>query len=338
MRVPLRVGVAGATGAVGLEMLAVLSERGFPVREIRPMASGREPGRTVRFGGDEITVLELSRENLTGLDLVLFATAAAVSREYVPEAVDEGAVAIDNSRAFRLEPDVPLVVPEVNPSAVSASSTIIANPNCSTIQTVLVLKPLHEIAGLVRVVASTYQSVSGTGLAAIEELREQSRAVLDGSPVVAEVYPRQIAFNCLPHIDDFDEAGDSGEETKLVLETRKILGLPELGVTATCVRVPVFRSHAISLNVEFERDLAPEAARTALAEAPGVEVVDVPEAAGYPTQLDAAGTDAVWVGRIRRDRSVPHGLALWVVADNLRKGAALNAVQIAELLVDGVSV
>ncbi len=334
MNTPVRVGVAGATGAVGLEMLRVLEDRAFPLELLRPMASGRVESRSVAFGGRDLEVEELCGANLEGLDLVLFATGPAVSREYVPIAAAAGAVAIDNSRAFRMDEGVPLVVPEVNPEAAFGHRGVIANPNCSTIQMVLALAPIHEAATIRRVVVSTYQSVSGTGLAAVEELREQSRAVLDGEPTVAEVYTTQIAFNCLPHIDDFDEAGSSREETKMVLETRKIMGIPGLAVTATCVRVPVFRSHAMAIAIETERELEPARARDLLAAFPGVRVLDDPEAAEYPTQLDAAGNDDVWVGRVRRDPSVEHGLWLWVVADNLRKGAATNAVQIAELLTD----
>ncbi|MFH1502625.1 MAG: aspartate-semialdehyde dehydrogenase [Candidatus Eisenbacteria bacterium] len=333
MRVPARVGVAGATGAVGLEMLAVLSERAFPVESVRAMASARAGERTVPFGDAELEVVELSSESLRELDIVLFATSASVSREFVPVAVEHGAVAIDNSRAFRMEPDVPLIVPEVNAHCLPSEAGIIANPNCSTIQIVVVLKPILDEAGLSRIVASTYQSVSGTGLAAIRELEEQSRSVLEHEPVVSEVYPTQIGFNCLPHIDEFDEAGDTREETKMIVETRKILEVPKLPVAVTCVRVPVFRSHAVALNVETERPLTPERARDILAATPGVEIVDDPATDTYPTQVDAAGTDATFVGRVRADTSVPNGLWLWVVADNLRKGAALNAVQIAELLV-----
>jgi len=333
---PARIGIAGATGAVGLEMLSVLEERPGLAASVRAMASGRSEDRTVRYGGRELPVVELTAENLDGLDLVLFATGASVAREFVPQAVERGAVVVDNSRAFRMEPGVPLVVPEVNPEAASIHDGIIANPNCSTIQMVLILKPILEEAGIVRVVASTYQSVSGTGLRAIDELREQTEAVLAGEPAVSEVYPTQIAFNCIPHIDDFDEAGNTREETKMVLETRKILGLPELPVAVTCVRVPVLRSHAIALNVQTERPLAPERARDALRSFPGVEVVDEAESLLYPTQVDAEGRDATLVGRVRADESVPNGLWFWVVSDNLRKGAALNAVQIAELLADGL--
>jgi len=319
----VRVGVAGATGAVGLEMLRVLEERAFPVEELTAMASERLDSRTVQFGGADVPVVPLTEESLADLDVVLFATGAAVSREFVPVARAAGAVAIDNSRAFRMDPDVPLVVPEVNPQAMAEHGGVIANPNCSTIQIVLPLEVVRREAGLVRVVASTYQSVSGTGLAAIEELSDQSRAVLDGEPAVSGVYPTQIAFNCLPHIDDFDEEGHTREERKMIDETRKILEIPGLGMAVTCVRVPVFRSHAVALNVE-----------TLLSAAPGVRVLDDPESAGYPTQVETSDTDDVWVGRIRRDESVRNGLWMWVVADNLRKGAALNAVQIAELLTD----
>jgi len=333
MRVPPRVGVAGVTGAVGLEMLAVLEQRSFPMALVRAMASGQGSGRTVRFAGADLPVEKLTAEALAELDIVLFATGAEVSREFAPAAARAGAVAIDNSKAFRMDPAVPLVVPEVNPGAVRGHAGIIANPNCSTIQMVLPLRPIHEAGTLTRVVVATYQSVSGTGLAAMRELSEQSSAVLSGAPVARAVYPKQIGFNCIPHIDDFDACGDALEETKMVLETRKIMGLPDLPVAATCVRVPVFRSHALALNVETERDVTPDDARALLSRAPGVRVVDDPAGAEYPTQVDAAATDEVWVGRVRRDPSVPHGLWMWVVADNLRKGAALNAVQIAELLI-----
>jgi aspartate-semialdehyde dehydrogenase len=335
LKPPVRLGVAGATGAVGLEMLKVLEERAFPIELIRLMASGRAESRSVRFGGDDLAVRELSEANLNGLDLVLFATGPAVSREFVPVAAAAGALAVDNSRAFRQDPAVPLVVPEVNPEAAFAHRGIIANPNCSTIQMVLVLRPIDDAATVRRVVVSTYQSVSGTGLAAVEELREQSRDVLDGRPAVSRVYASQIAFNCLPSIDDFDEEGASREETKMILETRKIMGAPDLPVAATCVRVPVFRAHAMSIAIETEVDLPPSRARALLTEFPGVRVLDDPGAGKYPTQLDAAGNDDVWVGRVRRDPSVEHGLWLWAVSDNLRKGAATNAVQIAELLLEG---
>ena len=330
----LKVGVAGATGAVGLEMLSVMSERGFPVESVRAMASGRGDARTVRFGSLDLPVEELTANALPGLDMVLFATGASVSREFVPIAVAGGAVAIDNSRAFRMEDGVPLVVPEVNAEAVRRHAGIIANPNCSTIQMVLALKPLQDVVGIKRVVVSTYQSVSGTGKAAIEELREQSGSMLAGEPIISRIYPHPIAFNCIPHIDVIDEDGNTREEIKMVLETRKILELPELQIAVTCVRVPVFHSHALSLCVELESELAPDDARRVLGEFPGVRILDDASGAVYPTQLSSSGTDETWIGRIRRDASVANGLWMWVVADNLRKGAALNAVQIAELLLD----
>jgi aspartate-semialdehyde dehydrogenase len=332
---PIRLGVAGATGAVGLEMLRVLEERALPLDLLRPMASDRGRSRSVRFGGRDLEVEELSDENLQGLDVVLFATGPPVSRRYAPAAAAAGAVAIDNSRAFRMDPGVPLVVPEVNPRSALDHGGIIANPNCSTIQMVLVLKPIHDAAVIERVIVSTYQSVSGTGLAAIDELTRQSRAVLDDLPTTAEVYPLQIAFNCIPHIDEFDDEGTSREETKMILETRKIMGLPDLRVAATCVRVPVIRSHAMAIAIETERELTPREARSLLAAFPGVRVLDDPGAGAYPTSLDATGNDDVWVGRVRRDPSVAHGLWVWAVTDNLRKGAATNAVQIAELLIGG---
>ncbi len=330
----MRVGVAGATGVVGLEMLSVMSERAFPAESVRAMASGRGDVRTVPFGSRDLPVEELTADALLGLDMVLFATGASVSREFVPLAVANGAVAIDNSRAFRMEDGVPLVVPEVNAKAVSRQTGIIANPNCSTIQMVLVLKPLQDVAGIKRVVVSTYQSVSGTGKAAVEELREQSGSALVGEAIISRVYPHPIAFNCIPHIDVIDEDGNTREETKMILETRKILELPELPVTATCVRVPVFHSHALALCVELDSELSPDDARRVLGGFPGVRILDDASDAVYPTQLSSSGTDETWVGRIRRDTSVTNGLWMWVVADNLRKGAALNAVQIAELLLD----
>ena len=333
----MRVGVAGATGVVGLEMLSVLRERAFPAESVKAMASDRGDARTVPFGEQNLPVEQLTGDALSGLDIVLFATGASVSSEFVPLAVARGAVAIDNSRAFRMDDGVPLVVPEVNAEAVSGQTGIIANPNCSTIQMVLALKPLQDAVGIRRVVVSTYQSVSGTGTAAIDELTDQSRCVLAGEPTISRVYPHPIAFNCIPHIDTIDDDGNAREETKMVLETRKILDLPELPVTATCVRVPVFHSHALALCVELESGLSPEEARALLGRSPGISVLDDASDAVYPTQLSSSGTDDTWIGRIRRDDSVTNGLWMWVVADNLRKGAALNAVQIAELLLDGPS-
>ncbi|MBD3367735.1 MAG: aspartate-semialdehyde dehydrogenase [Candidatus Eisenbacteria bacterium] len=329
----LRIGIAGATGAVGTEMLRVLEDRSFPVGTVVPMAS-EGGGRTVLFRDTEVPVVELSDEALDGVDVLLMATSASISSSFAPRAASRGVTVIDNSRAFRMDPGVPLVVPEVNPGALAGHGGIIANPNCSTIQTVLALEPIREAAGVSRVVVSTYQSVSGTGSAAIEELTEQSRAVLDGEPAVTRVYPHRIAFNVLPAIDVFDDEGHSREELKMVRESRKILGLPGLRMAATCVRVPVYRGHAVAVNVETEACLEPSAARELLARSPGLAVVDDPSADGYPTPLDSAHNDTTWVGRIRRDPSVENGLILWVVSDNLRKGAATNAVQIAELLLE----
>ncbi len=328
------VGIAGATGAVGLEMLRVLEQRSFPAETVRVFASDRGEERRLRFRQHDLLVEPLTADALDGLDIVLFATSAELSRRYVPEVVRRGGIAVDNSREFRMVLAVPLIVPEVNAHALKEHRGIIANPNCSTIQMVQALRPLAERAGLKRVVAATYQSVSGTGLAAIEELEEQSTAVLSGGDASPDVYPKQIAFNCLPQIDVFDEMGDTREELKMIGETRKILELPGLPIAVTCVRVPVFRSHAIAVNVETERELGPDEARALLSGEPGIRVIDDPTEGIYPTQAETERTDETWVGRIRRDDSVQHGIWLWVVSDNLRKGAALNAVQIAERLID----
>lgn len=326
------VAIAGATGAVGEEMRQVLEERDFPVAELRLLASHRSAGRTLSFKGEDLEVRELGAGSFEGVDIALFSAGATISRQYAPSAVEAGAIVVDNSSAFRMEPDVPLVVPEVNACEVAKHRGIIANPNCSTIQMVVVLKPLHDAAGLKRVVVSTYQAVSGTGRRAIEELDAQTRAITEGREAVCEVYPHQIAFNALPHIDVFLDNGYTKEEMKMVGETRKIMGLPDLALTATTVRVPVFISHSESVNAEFVSDLPPQRARELLAQAPGVAVLDDPGGNIYPLAVDAAGRDECFVGRIRADESVDHGLNLWIVADNLRKGAALNAVQIAEIL------
>ncbi len=330
-----KVAVVGATGAVGSEMLRILEERDFPVAEVRPLASARSAGTTVRFRGDEVKVRELTPESFGGIDIALFSAGGSVSARFAPAAVEAGAVVVDNTSHFRMEPDVPLVVPEVNPHAIAGyrERGIIANPNCSTIQMVVVLKPLHDAARIRRVVASTYQAVSGTGKRAIEELERQTRELLNFRQPTREVYPHTIAFNCLPHIDVFLDNGYTKEEMKMVNETRKILEDPSVRVTATTVRVPVFYGHSEAVNVELERPLTAAEARSLLERAPGVVVVDEPGEARYPLAQDAAGKDPVFVGRIRQDTSVDHGLDLWVVADNVRKGAALNAVQIAEILV-----
>lgn len=312
-------------------MLQVLEERAFPVAEIKVLATSRSAGKKVTFAGEEITVEETTPESFRGVDLALFAGGEA-SKEFARVAVAKGAVVIDNSSTFRLDPDVPLVVPEVNPEAVKEHRGIIANPNCSTIQMVVVLKPLHDAARIKRVVVSTYQAVSGAGAEAIEELRNQTRVVLAGELAEPKVFPWPIAFNLFPHIDVFLDNGYCREEMKMILETRKIMGVPEMPITATTVRVPVFVGHSEAVNVETEKKLTPEQAREILSQAPGVVVQDNPQEKLYPLPIHAAGRDEVFVGRIREDFSIPCGLNLWIVADNLRKGAATNAVQIAELL------
>ncbi len=326
------VAVVGATGAVGAEMLSVLEERKFPIDRVRPLASSRSAGGTVAFCGEELKVELLTKDSFQGTDLALFSAGADVSKEYAPVAAKAGAVVIDNSSAWRMDPQVPLVVPEVNPSDIEKHQGIIANPNCSTIQMVVALKPLHDQARIKRIIVSTYQSVSGTGKEAMDELAEQCRQLLSFGDIKPKVYAHQIAFNCLPHIDDFLPSGYTKEEMKMVNETRKIMGDQSIGISATTVRVPVFVCHAESINIETERKLSVEDARAILSTAPGVQVYDDYSRGVYPLQIDSAGTDAVFVGRIREDESIPNGLNLWVVADNLRKGAALNAVQIAEEL------
>jgi aspartate-semialdehyde dehydrogenase len=329
-----RVAVVGATGAVGQEMLKILEERNFPVSDIRLLASSRSAGKKLRFKGEEVTVEELKPESFEGIDIALFSAGGDRSKQFAPEAVKRGAVVIDNSSAFRMEPDVPLVVPEVNPEDVDWHKGIIANPNCSTIQMVVVLKPLYDISRIKRVVVATYQAVSGAGAQAIEELKEQTRAVLEGKPVpLPAKIPKQIAFNCVPHIDKFFPNGYTREEIKMINETKKIMHDDGIKVSPTCVRVPVFVGHSEAVNVEFEGPVSVEEAREALERAPGVKVVDDFENLVYPMPIDVAGKDDVLVGRIRKDDTIENGLNLWIVGDNLRKGAALNAVQIAELLI-----
>ena len=329
------VAVVGATGAVGQEMLKTLEQRNFPVAKLKALASARSAGKKVKFRGEEITVEELKPESFEGVDIALFSAGGSRSKEFAPEAVKRGAVVIDNSSAFRMDPEVPLVVPEVNPEDVEWHKGIIANPNCSTIQMVVVLKPLHDLAKIKRVVVSTYQAVSGAGAQAIEELKEQTKAILEGRPVPPpNKIPKQIAFNCVPHIDVFFDDGYTKEEVKMINETKKIMHDDSIKVSPTCVRVPVFVGHSESVNLEFERPVTVEEARAALEKAPGVKVVDDFKNLVYPTPIDVAGKDEVLVGRLRRDDTIEHGLNLWIVGDNLRKGAALNAVQIAELLVE----
>jgi aspartate-semialdehyde dehydrogenase len=329
-----RVAVVGATGNVGREILMTLAERDFPADEVIALASSRSIGKEVSFGEDDILKVQgLDTFDFRGTDIVLSSPGARVSAEFAPRAAKAGAVVIDNSSHFRMEPDVPLVVPEVNPQAIAQYEKrgIIANPNCSTIQMVVALKPLHTLARITRVVVATYQSVSGAGRAAMDELFNQTRAIYVNDPIKPEHFTKQIAFNVIPHIDVFMEDGSTREEWKMAAETRKILD-PDIAVTATCVRVPVFIGHGEAVNIEFERALSEEMARAALRRAPGVAVVDHRADEGYVTPAEAAGEDQVYVSRIRRDPTVACGLQMWIVADNLRKGAALNAVQIAEIL------
>lgn len=327
------VAVMGATGVVGQEMIALLEERKFPVEKLSLFASGRSAGSTVSFHSETVVVRELTASVFGGVDIVLGATDAAVSRQFTPPAVAAGCVVIDNSSAYRMDAGVPLVVPEVNGHRIASHAGIIANPNCSTAQLVMALKPLHDAAGLRRVVVTTFQSVSGTGRDAMDELMDQTRAILAFQPVSSRVYDRQIAFNCIVNWEANPVTGDTEEETKIIRETQKILGDDSIRVTATTVRVPVFRSHGESVNIETARKLTVAEARASLAAFPGVCVMDDPGRKIYPTPLGAAGSDPVYVGRIREDTSAPNALNLWVVADNLRKGAALNALQIAEALI-----
>jgi aspartate-semialdehyde dehydrogenase len=329
-----RVAVVGATGAVGRAMRSILAERDFPVKELVALATAKSAGLRLEHNGQEVICQELTPESFKGVDLALFSAGGGTSLKFAPIARDAGCVVVDNSSAWRMEPDVPLVVPEVNPDDVDWHRGIIANPNCSTIQMVVVMKPLHDEAKITRVVVSTYQAVSGTGAKAIRELVEQTPRVLAGEAPEVNVYPHQIAFNCLPHIDVFLEDGYTKEERKMVDETKKIMGDDSIAVTATCVRVPVQNGHSEAVNLQFARPLSVERARELLAAAPGVKVVDDPANKVYPMPIIASGQDDTFVGRIRRDPTADNALNMWVVADNLRKGAALNAVQIAELLVE----
>ncbi|HPU00801.1 MAG: aspartate-semialdehyde dehydrogenase [Firmicutes bacterium] len=333
------VAVVGATGMVGQTMVDVLVERNFPMAGLKLLASARSKDLKIKVGDREYPVEEARPQSFAGVDFAFFSAGEAISRELAPEAVRHGAIVIDNSNAFRMEKDVPLVVPEVNPETVHQHRGIIANPNCSTIQMVVALQPLHQAAGLKRVVAATYQAVSGAGREAVEELLGQCRAYLAGEEITAEYIPHkgaarchQLAFNLVPQLDVFEENGYCKEEMKMVRETRKIMGLPDLPVTATTVRVPVLNGHSMALNVELQSSLSPEEARELLAKAPGLVVMDDPATLTYPMPLHASGRDEVFVGRIRTDHTVPFGLNLWVVADNIRKGAAVNSIQIAELL------
>jgi aspartate-semialdehyde dehydrogenase len=314
-------------------MLRVLEERGFPVSELRPLASARSVGRELEYLGQLKPVAELTESSFEGIDVALFSAGATRSRAFAPAAVEAGAVVIDNSSAYRMDPEVPLVVPEVNEQALAGHAGIVANPNCVAAPLVVALKPIMDAVGLERVTVSSYQAVSGTGLGAIEELRHQAGEVLAGGEAEPSVYPHQIAFNVLPHIDRFEESGYTGEERKVMEETRKMLGLPELPISATCVRVPVVHGHSESVTIETAEAIDPDQVRGLLMTAPGVALVDEPAYNRYPMPIEAAGRDEVLVGRIRRDESHPRGLALWLSSDNLRKGAATNAVQIAESIV-----
>ena len=330
-----RVAVVGATGNVGREMLNILAEREFPCDEIAAVASPRSTGMEIEFGetGRKLKVKNIEHFDFTGWDIALFAAGSGPTKIYAPKAASQGCVVIDNSSLYRMEPDIPLIVPEVNPDAIDGyrARNIIANPNCSTAQMVVALKPLHDAAKIKRVVVSTYQSVSGAGKAGMDELFEQSRAIFVGDPVEPKKFTKQIAFNVIPHIDVFLDDGSTKEEWKMVVETKKILD-PAIKVQATCVRVPVFVGHSESLNIEFENEISASQAQDILREAPGVMLVDKREDGGYVSPIECVGDGATYVSRVREDSTIENGLALWCVSDNLRKGAALNAVQIAELL------
>ena len=328
-----RVAIVGATGMAGQEFIKVLEQRNFPMTSIRLLASDRSAGKKLFVTHQEIEVKETVPESFKGIDIALFSAGAETSRHFSPIAAKSGAVVIDNSSAFRMYPEVPLVVPEVNPEDIKWHKGIIANPNCSTIQMVVALYPLHKVNPIKRIVVDSYQAVSGTGSAAVEELTTQAKQVLEGQSIIPHVYPHQIAFNVLPEIDVFLDNGYTREEWKLVEETRKIMHTDDIAISATCVRVPVYTGHSEAIHVELSRPMSPDEARRILAHAPGVKVLDDPTISLYPQPWSVADTDEVFIGRIRRDVSHSCGLTIWVVADNLRKGAALNAVQIAEELI-----
>jgi aspartate-semialdehyde dehydrogenase len=328
----INVAVVGATGLVGHEMIKVLEQRRFPVSTLRAFATSRSAGTTVAFQGRHLPVEDIEKVNFKGIGCALFSGGEVASAVYAPKAVTDGCVVIDNSASFRMDPEVPLVVPEVNPEAIAQHKGIIANPNCSTIQMVVVLKPIHDRAGIERVVVTTYQSVSGTGKAALEEMDEQVRAYLNNEEIKHQVYPHQIAFNVLPQIGDFEEDGYTKEEKKMIFETTKIMGDPSIKVTATTVRVPVRIGHSEAINIQTRTKLSAPEARELLGKSPGIIIMDEPSKGIYPLPLLSEGRDDVLVGRIREDPSIDRGLDLWIAADNLRKGAALNAVQIAEYM------
>jgi aspartate-semialdehyde dehydrogenase len=326
------IAVVGATGAVGHEMIETLEKRNFPVRDLRLLASARSEGKKMKFRGTEIPVEELKASSFKGIEIALFSAGAGRSLEFAPHAVKSGAVVIDNSSAYRMDEKVPLVVPEVNPEDIKKHSGIIANPNCSTIQMVVALNPIHKVSRIKKIIVSTYQAVSGTGMKAIKELEQQVRDWVAGKPMTHEVYPHQIAFNCFPHVDVFFDTGYTKEEMKMVHETQKIMHDENMQVSATCVRVPVFRAHSEAIHIELEKKLTADQVRQILAKSPGIQVQDEPKKNVYPLAIQAAGTYDVYVGRIREDIALNNGIAMWVVADQLLKGAALNAVQIAEKL------
>ena len=328
----LHVAIVGATGAVGVEMIRTLEKRNFPVGQLTLLASARSAGKTLPFRGEEIVIKELRDDSFAGVDVALFSAGAAISKKYAPLAVQAGAVVVDNSSAFRMEADVPLVVPEINGADVKKHKGIIANPNCTTAITLMALHPLHQEFRVKRIFAASYQAVSGTGAQAIEELRAQVQAIAAGQPVVKRVYPHQIAFNVLPHVDSFLDNGYTKEEMKMQNEGRRIMHHPTYKASVTCVRVPVYRAHSVAVHAEFERPLSLTAAREVLAKAPGLDVVDNPAKCEYPLPLYVAEHDNCQVGRLRLDCALDNGLAFWVAGDQLLKGAALNAVQIAELL------
>ncbi len=328
----LHVAIVGATGAVGVEMMKTLEKRNFPVGKLTLLASAKSAGKRLPFKGGEVVIEELTEKSFAGVDVALFSAGGSISKQFAPFATQAGAVVVDNSSAFRMDADVPLVVPEINGADVKASRGIIANPNCTTAITLMALWPLHQAFGVKRVIASSYQAVSGTGAQAIEELRAQVAAISEGRPVVSKVYPHQIAFNVLPHVDSFLDSGYTKEEMKMQHEGRRIMHHPSFRASVTCVRVPVYRAHSVAVTAEFEKPISVEAARAALANAPGLDIVDDPKSNTYPLPLNVAERDNCQVGRIRMDCALDNALAFWVVGDQLLKGAALNAVQIAELL------
>jgi aspartate-semialdehyde dehydrogenase len=326
------VAIVGATGAVGEELLRVLERRGFRVGSLRPLCSGRSAGKRIRFHGAEIPAEELSAKSFAGIDLAFFSAGGNISREYAPVARDAGAVVIDNSSVFRMEPEVPLVIPEINGDDVQGHRGLIANPNCTTAVALMALYPLHRAFGVQRVIAASYQAVSGSGARAIKELRAQVEAAAENKPPATEIYPHPIAFNVLPHVDSFLPSGYTKEEMKMQNEGRRIMHLPDFRASVTCVRVPVYRAHSVAISAEFARPISVEQAHEVLAKAPGLELVDEPLKNRYPMPLFTAGKDNCEVGRVRRDCAFENGLSFWVSGDQLLKGAALNAVQIAELL------